>query len=211
MNPKDIVKQGYDRISHAYRADDAEVEGSDYAAWLDELIPLLEEGVPVLDLGCGCGLPATLILSHHFQATGVDLSPVQIERARKLVPDARFLCADMTALDFPPESFAAIVSLYAIIHVPLAEQLPLLHRLSRWLRPGGYLLLTAGHTSWTGTEENWLDVKGGTMYWSHADAATYRRWLASLGFSLLHERFIPEDDSGHSLFLARKDRTPQVP
>lgn len=211
MDPKNLVKQGYDRVSHAYRPDDADVDGSDHASWLDELIPLLEEESPVLDLGCGCGLPATLILSRRFQVIGVDISPVQIERARKLVPDARFLCADMTAVDFPPGSFAAIVSLYAIIHIPLAEQLPLLHRLSHWLRPGGYLLLTAGHASWTGTEENWLGVDGGTMYWSHADAATYRRWLGSLGFSLLQERFIPEGDSGHSLFLSRKDRIPQAP
>ena len=34
----------------------------DYEAWLAELMPLLDEGDSVLDLGCGCDVPATAIL-----------------------------------------------------------------------------------------------------------------------------------------------------
>lgn len=42
----------------------------------------------------------------------------------------------MTKVRFPPGSFRAVVSLYAIIHVPLPEQLPLFGRIHRWLVPG---------------------------------------------------------------------------
>ncbi len=202
MDPKKIVEQGYDKISYAYRTDEGTGMESDYAGWLAELTPLLEPGTAVLDLGCGCGVPEAQILAEQFQVTGVDISPVQIERAQALVPNGCFLCADMTAIDFPDESFAAIVSFYAIIHVPLAEQPTLLANMVRWLQPDGYLLMSTGHSAWTGTERDWL---GAEMYWSHADENTYQQWLTDLGFEIIWVRFIPEGDGGHSLFLARKD------
>ena len=49
----------------------------------------------VVDLDCGAGVPATrLLIDAGFVVTRVDISEVQIERARSLVPDATFICAD---------------------------------------------------------------------------------------------------------------------
>ncbi|HXN02987.1 MAG TPA: class I SAM-dependent methyltransferase, partial [Candidatus Dormibacteraeota bacterium] len=154
---------------------------------------MLDAGDPVLDLGCGCGVPATAVLAERFAVTGVDISPVQIERARRLVPAAKFLCEDMSEVDFPPEGFRAIVSFFAIIHVPVDEQAALFRKLSRWLSPSGYLLATVGTRAWTGTEANW---HGAPMYWSHSDRETYLAWLSEAGFEVLWTRFIPEGDSG---------------
>ena len=201
-DPKAVVRRGYDLVSRAYRADDA-TEGQ-YAEWLD----LLEARVPpagrVLDLGCGCGVPVARRLSPRYQVTGVDLSPVQIERARALVPTATFVCADMTALDFPDASFDAVVCLYAIIHLPLAEQPALICDLGRWLRPGGVLIATVGRRAWSGTERDWLGVAGGDMWWDHADAATYVRWLADAGLVVERERFVPDGPGGHTFVLASR-------
>ena len=171
-----------------------------------ELIPLLDENDPVLDLGCGCGVPATAILAERFSVTGIDISPVQVERARRLVPAAKFFCQDMSEADFPAGSFRAIVSFFAIIHVPVEEQPGILRKLSSWLRPGGYLLATVGTRAWTGMEDNWL---GAPMYWSHADRDTYLAWLRQAAFDVLWTRFIPEGDSGHTLLLAK--RAPTLP
>ena len=205
MNSKDIVRRGYDKVSYAYRDnEECGAYSHDYSSWLAELIPLLPPESKVLDLGCGCGLPVSQILSKNFVVTGVDLSPVQIERAKSLVPEAEFICADMTEIDFPAGSFAAIVSFYAIIHVPLAEQPDLLVKLHYWLAPEGYLMIIVGSRDWTGTEDNWLDVPGATMYWSHADSETYERWLTELDFEICRTRFIPEGDGGNTLILARK-------
>lgn len=204
MNNKDIVRRGYDKVSHAYRSGEADEDLSKYHDWLSELTPLLPAKASVLDLGCGCGLPVVQSLARDFTVTGVDISPVQIERAERLVPQARFVCADMTEVNFPAQSFAAIVSFYAIIHVPLAEQPELFAKLKRWLEPKGYLLVVVGDKAWTGTEEDWLGVPGGKMYWSHADAQTYQRWLTGLGFKILWTRFIPEAVGGHRLILAQK-------
>ena len=208
MNPKDIVRSGYDKISHVYRGDAIDYTRVDhvvYSEWVTELKTLVQPNSPVLDLGCGNGIPATKLLAEAgFTVTGVDLSPVQIARATALIPAARFRCADMMAVTFPPQSFAALVSFYAIIHVPLAEQPALFARIHDWLQPNGYLMVTVGASAWTGTEEHWLDVENATMYWSHADTATYEQWLTDLGFIIHKTHFIPEGVGGHTLLLAQR-------
>ncbi len=207
IDPKQIVRNGYDRVSYRYRNDagrglEADNSGqTDYEGWLAELMPLVRKGDPVLDLGCGCGLPATAILAERYAVTGIDLSPVQIARARRLVPTATFECADMTKVAFPRQTFAAVVSFYAIIHVPLNEQPATLKKIHRWLKPGGYLLATVGSGAWTGTENDW---HGAPMYWSHADRETYLAWLEERGFEVLWTRFIPEGTGGHTLILAKR-------
>jgi len=136
----------------------------------------------------------------------VDISPVQIERAQKLVPEASFICGDMSTLNFAPEEFNAIVCLYAIIHIPLEEQAELLEKIYQWLKPEGFLMLVTGHNEWTGEASDWLGVEGGDMYWSHADRKTYLQWLQDVGFSILWDRYIPEGDGGHTLIFARKNK-----
>jgi cyclopropane fatty-acyl-phospholipid synthase-like methyltransferase len=170
---------------------------------LRELSPLLRDGDNVLDLGCGCGMPATAWLAERYSVTGVDFSLVQIERARRLVPGARFLAEDMATVRFPRARFAAIISFFAIIHLPIEEQPGLFQRLHDWLKPGGHLLATVGSGAWTGTDDDW---HGAPMYWSHADRQTYLRWLHDAGFEVRWTRFIPEGMSGHTLLLARRNR-----
>jgi SAM-dependent methyltransferase len=209
-DPKDIVRTGYDAVSYAVTPD-GEPDG-DYGEWLADLAQRLPDGAHIADLGCGPGIPAARWLSRRgFDVLGVDLSPVQIRRARALVPHGRFMCADMTRLELVEGSFDAIVCLWAIIHVPLEEQPPLIDAIRRWLVPGGWLLLTVGWGAWTGTETDWCDVPGAPMYWSHADRDTYVRWLADSGFAIEWERFVPEGDGGHVLVLASTSGRPVIP
>jgi hypothetical protein len=56
--------------------------------------------------------------------------------------------------------------------------------------------------AWTGTEDNWLDGPA-TMWWSHADAATYQSWLQQSDLTITSQEFIPEAASGHTLFCAQ--------
>src|SRR2546422_2232683 len=187
-DPKDIVRHGYDLVSRAYRADDA--DDSQYAAWLKLVETRVAAGAPVLDLGCGCGVPVARRLAQRYVVTGVDFSPVQIERARALVPRATFLCTDMTTLSVPDESFDAITCLYALIHLPLAEQPALLRSVSRWLQPGGLFLATVGHQAWTGLEKDWLGGAGGDKWWGHADASTYPGGVFEAGPTIQRENLV---------------------
>ena len=203
-SPKEIVRTGYDKVSRVYRGDTLDPEDRfSYGRCLDLLTPHLSPGSRVLDLGCGCGVPVAQELSQEHRVTGVDISPVQIERARRLVPRAEFICADMAEIGFRAEEFDAIVCFYAVIHLPLGEQPALFANMKAWLKPQGWLLCTVGHTAWTGTEENWLGVPGATMFWSHADKGTYETWFTDLGFSIETGLFIPEGDGGHAALLAK--------
>ena len=199
---RELVRLGYDALSYRYRSDDA--DDGQYARWLADLHARLPSHADVLDIGCGCGVPvARSLAAAGHRVTGVDLSEVQIERARRLVPTGTFVRADATRLDLPPAGFDAVVCLYTLIHVPLAEQPRLIGRIADWLRPGGWLLATTGHEAWTGTDGNWLGGSA-TMWWSHADAATYRYWLGQAGLLVTAEEFVPEGTGGHALFWARR-------
>jgi hypothetical protein len=92
-------------------------------------------------------------------------------------------------------------SAYALIHMPLEEQPSLLCRIGRWLRPGGWLLATTGHRAWTGTEDGWLGGEA-PMWWSHADAASYRVWIEQAGLAVAAQEVVPEADGMHALFWA---------
>ena len=203
---RDLVRRGYDTISLAYRGDDGQAAAtsaedvSRYTGWAAELAGLLQPGARVVDLGCGAGIPATRELAGHgLQVIGVDFSAVQLRRARRLVPVASLIQADMTALQLRPASADAVVSLYALIHVPLADQQALFPRIRDWLRPGGYFLAIVGANRWTGTQP----YLGADMFWDHADAETYLRWFAAARLMPLWRRYIPEGDSGHTLILAQ--------
>jgi 2-polyprenyl-3-methyl-5-hydroxy-6-metoxy-1,4-benzoquinol methylase len=205
-DPTELVQRGYDHLSHRYRGDhDTPAE---YGPWLTHLQRQLPANANVLDLGCGCGIPVAKTLADHgHHVTGVDLSEVQINRARQLVPHATFLHADATHVTFPDRTFDAVVCLYALIHMPLDTQPHLLHRIATWLRPSGLLLATTGAQQWTGTQDHWL---GGTatMWWSHADAATYHDWITQAGLHIDSEHFVPEANSGHQLFWAHRPEHP---
>jgi ubiquinone/menaquinone biosynthesis C-methylase UbiE len=203
---RDLVRRGYDAISLAYRSDDGQPAScssehvSLYAGWVEELATLLPEMAVVVDLGCGAGIPATRELAgRDLQVLGVDFSAVQLSRARRLVPSARLVQADMTALHLRPASVDAVVSFYALIHVPLDDQRMMFPRIRSWIRPGGYLLAITGADRWTGTEA----YLGAEMFWDHADTATYLHWLSAAGLEPVWHRYIAEGESGHSLILAR--------
>jgi SAM-dependent methyltransferase len=203
---RDLVRRGYDAISEAYRSDDGQPNptGAEdmarYRGWIDELAELISSPSRILDLGCGSGLPGTkLLVEKGFEVVGLDFSEVQIERARRLVPGANLVRADMAEWDAEPASFDAVVSFYALIHVPLEDQRALLPRIRRWLRPGGYLMAIVGHQRWTGVEE----YLGAPMFWDHADAATYLDWLEQAGLRPIWHRYVPEGKVGHVLVLAQ--------
>jgi 2-polyprenyl-3-methyl-5-hydroxy-6-metoxy-1,4-benzoquinol methylase len=203
------VRRGYDALSYRYRGDDADEDG--YAPWIAQLQERLPAGASVLDVGCGCGVPMARSLAASGHAvTGVDISGVQIERARRLVPAGTFVRADAATLQFAEASFDAIICLYSLIHMDLELQPRLLRDIANWLRPGGWLLATVGHLAWTGTETDWL---GGTteMWWSHGDAATYRAWIQTAGLQITAEEFVPEGDGGHALFWARRHESRAAP
>lgn len=200
-----MVREAYEQASHAYRGDEFDYAGSGYAYWLDRFMRQLAHGARVLDAGCGNGLPVARELAARFQVTGIDLSSANVERAKRLVPSATFMCADMTTVEFAAASFDAVVAFYSLINVPLAEQPALIHRFADWLVPGGRVLATVGQEPWTGIETDWRGVTGLQMYYSHAHVSQYRAWFEQVGFVVEEQGRIPlRGNPGYAMLVARK-------
>jgi ubiquinone/menaquinone biosynthesis C-methylase UbiE len=194
IDPKQIVADGYDQIAERY----SEWTGIElrwprarYLGVIQEAIPI---GASVLELGCATGVPVNRALAERYHVTGVDISPRQIELARKNVPTATFVHADMTALEFAANSFDAVIAFYAITHVPRAEQPALLSSIAGWLKPGGLFVATLGAGDDPGTvEDDWL---GAPMFFSSFDAAGSTRLVQEAGFEVLSADEITEDEDG---------------
>jgi SAM-dependent methyltransferase len=204
--PEEVVRRGYDAIAERY-AEWASSFESPAMRWVEALQARLPDGAEVLELGCGGGGPGTRSLAARHRLVGVDISERQLERARRLVPGARLLRADVTEVVFEQGSFDAVVALFLLGHVPRAKQEALLGRVFGWLRPGGWFLGTLG-TAGADDEvvEDWL---GAPMFFASFDETWNRRALLGAGFVLEDARVVPFEEPGHGLVsfmwvLARK-------
>jgi SAM-dependent methyltransferase len=192
-DPHEVVASGYDRIAERYAAESLQGRTPDthYRRFLDRCLELVPDGGRVLDLGCGAGL-VSLDLARRGHVVGVDISSSQLDLARRRVPTAAFVRADMARLEFRADSFDAIAAFWSVIHVRRDLHAELLRRMHAWLRVGGCLFGTLG--SGDNPEERHGDFFGVPMYWSHFDAATNRRLLADAGFTLVQAEIIEDQD-----------------
>jgi SAM-dependent methyltransferase len=100
---------------------------------------------PVLSLGEGEGRNAVFLASRGLEVLGVDASSVGLTKARKLA-EARGVrirteVVDLRDYEPPPESFGAVISIFA--HLPGDLRTRVHAQIVRTLRPGGILLLEA--------------------------------------------------------------------
>ncbi|MEF8835946.1 MAG: class I SAM-dependent methyltransferase, partial [Candidatus Thermoplasmatota archaeon] len=119
---RDRVKRGYEEGQYAkeYR-EGREIRDFEKELFEDLFEKIGEEG-SILDLGCGIGIPFDrYFVDNGFEVTGVDFVEKNIKRAKENVHEADFVRADFSQLAFPKESFDAVVSFYAIFHIPREE------------------------------------------------------------------------------------------
>jgi SAM-dependent methyltransferase len=148
----------------------------------------------VLDIGCGSGVPTAAALAnagHHV--VGVDISPRQIELARRNVARGSFVVGDITELDAEPASFDAVVALFSLTHVPRDRYPMLFDRIVEWMRPGAWLLASMGTSDVAGYNE--VDFLGfGHPNWTNGyDTATTRGLLETAGFVLERSEIVSDE------------------
>lgn len=200
---KDLVRRGYDRIEYEQQFRPAEEPDAFERQFLDAMLSRLPGQAAILDLGCGPGIPYDQYLAGKGCAlTGVDFCRRHLDLARQNVPGGTFVEGDFTALDFRTGSFDAVVSFYAVFHVPRAEHRRLFEDIRRLLKDGGLALFTLGaRDSAYGEEEDWL---GAPMAWSMYAPEEYRKLLDRTGFHVIKEGFEgePGADEHHFWVLA---------
>jgi SAM-dependent methyltransferase len=197
IEPNRVVFAGYDHIADAYleRFRISAVRQKWLCRLLDSLPP---GGGRVLDLGCGAGVPVArdLDASGHI-VVGVDGSAQQIVRARRNVPKATLVEANMCEMRFDADSFDAVGAFYSMTHLPPAQQGTLIDKIATWLKPGGVLIASFG----TGAPGEWIGEWLGTeMFFGHCDELELRRWLTAAGLDL--RRFsVEKQDNEDVAFL----------
>lgn len=206
MNPKETVQAGYERAADAYLADRPQ-DSPDIAA-LEQLVSRLAPGSSVLDAGCGAGVPILQRLTERYRVVGVDFAERQLALAARHAPAATLACMDLTRLGFAAGTFDAVVSYYAIIHIPRDEHAGILAAFHRLLRPGGLAFLCLGATDIADDLAD--DFYGVPMYWSHYDAPTYLTLLGQAGFNIMWSEIISDSlggeaaTGGHLFVVVRK-------
>ena len=96
-------------------------------------------GLRVLEIGCGLGTDGAQFAQAGADYTGVDLTEVAVELARKRFElfglHGNFRTADAEQLDFPSESFDLVYSHGVLHHTPDINSA--VREIHRVLRPGG--------------------------------------------------------------------------
>src|SRR5881628_3631127 len=98
----------------------------------------------VLDVACGPGLVVCAFAAVARHATGIDLTPAMIERARALalekgLGNVTWQVGDVLPLPFASASFSLVVSRFAFHHFP--EPCAVLAEMKRVCAPGGRVVL----------------------------------------------------------------------
>ena len=193
-----IVQAGYDALGSSFGEWGGRVEGDPSERFLADLARRLRDGGRVLDLGCGNGTKLSL-LADRLELTGVDVSGEQLRLARANVPQATFVHADFSDIDFPAETFDAAAALYSIVHVAREQHSGLFARIERWLKPCCLFLASLSHVGGPDRAEEWLGVE---MFFSGFDAETNRGLVRAAGFELLADEVVwMREPKGEVAFL----------
>ncbi len=130
----------YDEFAAGYEAHRSPSDPHGYHALVDDLeIEITRRyatGKDVLECGCGTGLLLERMQTFARRATGIDLSPGMLEKARARKLDVRE--ASVTDIPFPDASFDVTCSFKVLAHVEAIERA--LSEMARVTRPGGVIL-----------------------------------------------------------------------
>jgi len=120
----------------------------------------------VLDLGCNCGYGTNLLSQSCSSITGVDVSPVAIETAKKKYQRSNltFTVVDGITLPFEDHTFDVVTSFQVVEH--LVDYNTYFNEIRRVLKPDGLVILTTPNAA--------IRVKSGAKPWNRFHIHEFR-------------------------------------
>ena len=174
---------GFDAIGARYDEVFPHKEGQVRAVEL--LLTHLPAGARVLDLGCGTGIPtARQLVDGGCEVTGVDISPVMLDHARRNVPEATFLERDVVDVDAALGRFDAVVAFFSLLMLPRERIITVLDGLRALLPPGGWLALSMVEADLDDVRLPFLGTAIRVTGWPRAEL---RAVLTAAGFDIADE------------------------
>ena len=98
----------------------------------------------MLDVACGGGIVVCAFAPHLRQATGIDMTPAMLDRARRLaaekcIANVTWQQGDVSSLPWPDGFFTIVVSRFAVHHFP--DPSAVLREMVRVCAPGGCIVV----------------------------------------------------------------------
>jgi len=200
---REKVRQGYEAGDYEGELRNSREIRSEEEKLFQELFDLMPENGEILDLGCGTGEPFDrYLIDQGFELTGIDLIEKHIYAARENVPEAHFFQGDFFDVDPEKGLFDAVVSFYAVFHLPREEHQKLFNHISDLLREDGKLLVTVGAEEMDEHTEN--DWAGSEMVWSSYSQEKNLEIIEDSGFDVVETYEEESGDEHHLWVLAEK-------
>lgn len=185
---------GWDAIAHRFVAERSSAGAATVRSWCRAL----PEGAPVLDLGCGSGVPVSeALLDAGCEVFGVDASPALVAAFRRRFPQAQVVCEPVEESRFFGRTYDGVVAVGLLFLLAPDAQHSVIRRVSAALEPGGRFLFTAPLQRAT-----WKDTLTGRESVSLGGEA-YRCALAEAGMGVVGE-YVDEGGNHYYDAAARK-------
>lgn len=129
--------EAFDQLAELYQGEHS--HNPHQAALIERIDSLVPATAPILDLGCGTGVPTAKIFTESGRrVVGVDISEGMLKLARDQVPAAEFVKADVRELPADYGSFGAVTAFFSLLMLSRADIEQTLAKIAGWLQPGGY-------------------------------------------------------------------------
>jgi len=116
-------------------------ESASLPLWKDALrAALAQEGMKILDAGCGAGGACVEADKIGCEITGVDASTALLEIARERLPAAKFQEADIESLPFGDSEFDAVIAINSVLYAD--DITKAVSELARVACPSGRVVIT---------------------------------------------------------------------
>jgi len=120
-----------------------------YTTYSNQLISLLPNPpLEILDIGCGDGKIASILVKKGYSVKGIEFSENAISFAKILVPEADFLVADITDpkivenSEFIKRSFDVVILNAVLEHIHPSKQSQILGLIHNLLKDTGFIVLS---------------------------------------------------------------------
>lgn len=100
----------------------------------------------VLDLCCGSGQATKFLVQYSQDVTGLDISPVSLQRAQRQVPQAKYVEAAAEDMPFAECQFDVVHTSVAMHEMETSQLGEIFREVYRVLKPGGTFTMIDFHT-----------------------------------------------------------------
>ena len=105
----------------------------------------IERDTKVLDLCCGSGQATEILVEHSQAVTGLDASPLSVQRAQQNVLQAQYVEAWAEDMPFSDNCFDLVHTSMALHEMTPEQRQQIIQEVYRVLKPGGWFALVDLH------------------------------------------------------------------